>query len=141
MTSLFAVRDKVSTELKHLESQEIIEQIDSSPWISNLVIAWCINREIHICVDLKEVNKAIITDKYPLPTINKLSSEFHGSTVFTKLDMRRSYLQIPLTEYSMLTAFTMHDGVYQYQRMSYGQSSAPSAFQMLFSVIYKPSNI
>ena len=55
------------------------------PWISNLVVACRKSGEVRLCVDLKSVNKAIIPDKYPLPTIEELSVEFHHSTVFTKL--------------------------------------------------------
>ena len=38
--------------------------------------------------NLKTMNKAIFPDKYPLPTLEELSAEFHHSTLFTKLDMK-----------------------------------------------------
>ncbi|XP_030838443.1 uncharacterized protein K02A2.6-like [Strongylocentrotus purpuratus] len=110
-----AVRDEVSKELHRLESDGIIERIDSSPWVSNLVIARRKNGDLRLCVDLRAVNKAIIPDKYPLPTMNELSASFHGAKVFSKLDMRRSYLQ--------------------YRRMPYGLNSAPSAFQKIVSSV------
>ena len=132
----FSVREEVSTELHRLEADGIIEKIDSSPWISNLVIARRKNGELRLCIDLKEVNKAIIPDKYPLPTIDELSASFHGAQIFTKLDMRRSYLQVPLAAESRnLTAFVTHEGVFQYRRMPYGLSSAPSAFQKIVSSV------
>ena len=63
-------------------------------------------------------------------------TEFCGSTIFSKLDLRKRYLQIPLHEDSKhLTAFITHDGVFQYKRMPYGLSSAPSAFQKILSSI------
>ncbi|XP_072169474.1 uncharacterized protein [Diadema setosum] len=94
------------------------------------------NGELRLCIDLKEVNKAIIPDKYPLPTINELSASFHGAGIFTKLDMRRSYLQVPLAPESRhLTAFMTHEGVFQYRSMPYGLSSAPSAFQKIVSSV------
>ncbi len=131
-----AVRDEVATELRRLEHDGIIEKIDSSPWISNLVIARRKSGEIRLCVDLKAVNKAIFPDRYPLPTMEELAAEFHGSTVFTKLDLRRSYLQVNLKEESrQLTAFVTHIGVFQYRRMPYGLSSSPSAFQKILSSI------
>ena len=134
----FSIREEVSAELKRLNEQGITEPIDSSPWISNLVVARRKSGEIRLCVDLKAVNKAIIPDKYPLPTIEELSAEFHHSAVFSKLDMRRSYLQVPLAEDSKyLTAFITHDGIFQYCRMPYGLSSAPSAFQKVLSSVLK----
>ena len=131
-----SVRPEVSAELKRLEEAGIIEKIDSSPWISNLVVARQKNNEIRLCVDLRAVNKAVIPDKYPLPTLEELTSEFHGSTVFSKLDLRRSYLQVPLTKDARhLSAFITHDGVFQYTWMCYGLASAPSAFQKILSSI------
>ena len=91
----FSVREEVSRELKRLQDDGMVEVIDSSTWISNIVVARRKSGEIRLCVDLKAANRAIIPDKYPLPTIKELSAEFHHSTVFTKLDMRRSYQQVP----------------------------------------------
>ena len=77
----FSVREEVSSELKRLQDEEIIEPVDASSWISNLVV------EIRLCVNLKAVNKAIIPDKHPLPTIDELSVECHDSMYFTKLEV------------------------------------------------------
>ena len=55
------------------------------PLISNIVVVCRKPGEVRLCVDLKSVNKAIIPDKYPLPTIEELSVEFHHSTVVSKL--------------------------------------------------------
>ena len=54
----FSVREDVSRELKRLQDDGMIEPIDSSPWISNLVVARRKSGEIRLCVDLKAVNKA-----------------------------------------------------------------------------------
>ena len=130
------LREEVSKELRRLEEIDVIEKIDSSSWISNLVVARRPTGEIRLCVDLRDVNKAIIPDKYPLPSQEELMTEFCGSTIFSKLDLRKSYLQIPLHEDSKyLTAFITYDGVFQYKRMPYGLSSTPSAFQKILSSI------
>ncbi|ROJ48029.1 hypothetical protein DPX16_5295 [Anabarilius grahami] len=58
----------------------------------NLVIG---KKKIHVHVqvhvDRRFVNKAVIPDKYPLPTAEGLTTYFYGSTVFSKL--RQGYLQ------------------------------------------------
>ena len=114
----FAVRDKVSQELKRLEAADIIEQIDSSEWVSPMVVAYKRSGDVRLCVDLREVNKAILIDKYPLPHIQELIAELRGSTVFSTLD---------------LTAFITHDGLFRFKRVCFGLASAPSAFQKLMS--------
>nr|XP_039268356.1 uncharacterized protein K02A2.6-like [Styela clava] len=133
-----SVRASVSAELKRLEDNDVIEKIETSPWISNIVIVPKKNNEIRLCVDLRQVNMAIIPDKYPLPTMTELTSKFHSSTVFSKLDLRRSYEQVPLAkDKRYLTAFITHDSIYQYKRIPYGLCSAPSCFQKILSMILK----
>ncbi len=131
-----ALRDAVEAELHRLVEADVIEPVDASPWVSNLVIAKKKGGGLRLCVDLTDVNKAIIPDKYPLPTAEELTSHFHGSTVFSKMDLRNGYLQVPLAPASMdLTAFVTHVGVFRFKRMAFGLSSAPSCFQKIMSLI------
>lgn len=131
-----ALRDGVSTELKLLLDAGIIEAVDASPWVSNLVVAKKKSGALRVCVDLRAVNKAIIPDKFPLPTSEELTAQFHGSTVFSKLDLRQGYLQVPLHPSSRnLTAFVTHVGVFRYTRMPFGLSSAPSCFQKIMASV------
>ena len=83
-----SLREEVSRELHHLEEQDIIETIDSSPWISNLVVARRKTGEIRLCVDLRAVSKAIIPDKYPLPSQEELMTEV--STVVEQINAHRA---------------------------------------------------
>ena len=67
------------------------------------------NVNLQICMDLRAMNKAIIPDKYPLPTAEELTTHLNGSTVFSKLDLRQGYLQVSLAHESRdLTAFITH---------------------------------
>ncbi len=116
-----ALRDGVSAELKQLLDVGIIEPVDASPWVSNLVVCQKKSGALRVCVDLLAVNKAVIPDRFPLPTSEELTAQFHGSTVFSKLDLRQGYLQVPLHPYSRnLTAFVTHAGVFCYTRMPFG---------------------
>ncbi|XP_057713151.1 uncharacterized protein K02A2.6-like [Corythoichthys intestinalis] len=132
-----ALRDDVSAELQKLLDAGVIERVDASPWISNLVVARKKTGGLRPCIDLRQVNKAVIPDKYPLPTSEELSAKFHGSSVFSKLDLRQGYLQVPLhPESRNLTAFVSHMGVFRYTRMPFGLSSAPSCFQKIMTTIF-----
>ena len=131
-----AFREGVTDELTSLLEEGIIEPINAAPWISNLVVAQKKSGGLRVCVDLRQVNKAVIPDKYPLPTAEELTTLFHGSAVFSKLDLRQGYLQVPLHPASRdLTAFVTHAGVFRYTRMPFGLSSAPSCFQKVMSTI------
>ena len=132
-----ALRDDVTAELKKLLEVGIIEPVNASPWISNLVMAKKKSGGLRVCVDLRAVNQAVIPDKYPLPTAEEVTSQFYGSKLFTKLDLRQGYLQVPLHPDSRnLTAFVTHAGVFQYTRMPFGLCSAPSCFQKIMSTIF-----
>ncbi len=123
-----ALRDEVTAELQMMLAMGVIEPVNAAPWISNLVIARKKSGGIRVCVDLRSVNKAVIPDKYPLPTAEELTTHFYGSTVFTKLDLRQGYLQVPLHPSSRnLTAFVHRD-----RRPDLTVSGAPSPRFVLF---------
>lgn len=75
------------------------------------------------------VNKAIIPKKYLLPTTEELTTQFHRSTIFSKLDFRQGYLQVPLhPENRTLIVFITHKVVFHYELVAFGVSSAHSYF-------------
>ena len=134
----FALRDKVKSELHRLLNDQIIEPVDASPWISNLVIAVKPTGRVRLCVDLRQVNKAVIANSFPLPRIDEVFHKTNGSKVFSKIDLSDAYLQLPLAEESRnLTAFTSHEGIFRYRRVCFGLASAPSAFQAMMETIFK----
>ncbi len=133
-----SVRAAVSEELKTLEENGIIEKIDSSEWVSPIVVTKRKNDTIRMCVDLREPNKAVVPDSHPLPLIEDILSALHGSVMFSSLDLKNAYYQLKLHEESRgLTAFITHEGLYQFCRVPYGLCSAPSAFQRMMSMILK----
>ncbi len=131
-----AMRDKVTTELQGMLAADLIEPIDASPWVSNLVIVQKRSGGMRLCIDLRGPNKAVVPDKYPLLTIEELTTLFYGSSVFTKLDLKQGYMQIPLHEDSRnLTAFVTHMGLFRFKRIPFGLSSAPSCFQKIMATV------
>jgi len=85
-----------------------------------------------LCVNLSDVNKAIIPNTYPLPTMDELTEQIAGSTVFLKVDLLRGYLQLELAEdWRYLTTFVTHEGVYRSRSLPFGLASGPSAFHQV----------
>ncbi|XP_062511237.1 uncharacterized protein K02A2.6-like [Corticium candelabrum] len=131
-----AIRDEVAAELRRWEEAGVIEKVDSSPWLSNMVVVCKKSGEIRLCVDLSAVNQAVIPRRHPLPTAEDITAEFHRSTVFSKLDLKQDYLQLRMAEGSpCITAFLTQVGVFQFRRMPFGLSSAPSAFQKMMTSV------
>ncbi|KAJ8373726.1 hypothetical protein SKAU_G00043060 [Synaphobranchus kaupii] len=131
-----SVTGAVSDELKRLLAAGVIEPIDASAWVSPIVVIQKKSGKIRMCVDLREPNKAVIIDAFPLPHMDKLLSSLQGSTVFSSIDLANAYYQVPLSEESRdLTAFITHDGLFRFCRVPYGLASAPSAFQKMMSIV------
>ena len=128
----FAIRDQVSQELLRLQNEGIIEKIDSSEFISPLVVVHKANGKIRLCVDMRKVNESIVIDRFPLPTVDEIFQEMHGAKYFSRLDCASAYHQLALHEESRdLTAFISHEGIFRFTRTCFGLASAPSAFQKL----------
>ena len=127
----FHVRKQVSAKLNELERLDIIEKVSGpTPWVSPLVDVPKSSGEIRVCVDMRQVNTAVIRERYPIPTIEESLQDLNGAAVFSKLDLKWGYHQIELDEKSReLTTFTTHDGLYRYKRLMFGISAAPEIYQ------------
>ncbi|MFZ1075317.1 MAG: reverse transcriptase family protein [Minisyncoccia bacterium] len=128
----------MEAEFKRMQQCDVLEPIESSTWVSNMVVVPKSNGAVRICCDLSDLNKAVIPDRYPLPTIEELSRFFAGSRYFTKIDLKWGYLQVLLhPSVRHLTAMITPLGLFQWKRLPFGLSSAPSYFQMVMSIITK----
>jgi hypothetical protein len=115
-----------------MEREGIIERIDASVWTSNIVVARKKCGGVRVCVNLSDVNKALVPQRYPLPTMEELTERIAGSTVFSKLDLAWGYLQLELAEECRyVTAFVSHEGVFQWRSLPFGMATGPSAFQQV----------
>ncbi|XP_070392639.1 uncharacterized protein [Dermacentor albipictus] len=131
-----ALREQVTNELRRLEDCDVIERVEASEWVSPLVVVRKKDGAIQLCVDLREPNKAIVIDGYPLPHVEELLQMFHGATYFSKLDLASAYHQLLLEEGSRdLTTFITHEGLFRFKRVCFGLASAPAVFQKMMSQI------
>jgi hypothetical protein len=81
-------------------------------------------------IDYRRLNDITIKDSYPLPQIDEMMDQIHGSEIFTKLDLKSGYNQIqirPGDKWKM--TFMMPFGPYHMQVMTFGFVNAPSCFQ------------
>ena len=86
--------------------------------------------EIRICLDPKDLNKAVKRPKSQMPTLHEVLPKLSKAQVFTTLDAKNGFYQICLDEKSSkLTTFWTPFGWYRYLRMPFGVSAAPEEFE------------
>ncbi|XP_053373962.1 uncharacterized protein K02A2.6-like [Mercenaria mercenaria] len=134
----YALKDKVTEELKILEKDGVIERVDNSSWASPLVVVPKADKKsLRLCGDYKvSVNREISEDQYPLPNVDDMFATLAGGKKFTKLDLTQAYAQLELDENSKdLLTINTHLGLYKYNRLAYGVSSAPAIFQSVMDTV------
>ena len=83
----FSLRDKVKKKVEELVSMDITEPVKGlTPWVSPVVVVPQQNDKIRLCVDMRWANEVIITERYPIPTVDEVLQSLNQSTVFSKLD-------------------------------------------------------
>ncbi|KAK2569825.1 Uncharacterized protein P5673_005676, partial [Acropora cervicornis] len=97
--------EAVNNELDRMVEWNIIEEVtEPSPWVSNLVIVPKKSGDLRVCCDLREVNKAVIRERYVLPKVDDMLHALRGSRYFAKIDAKGGFFQLMLAEELRLKA-------------------------------------
>ncbi|GFS04633.1 Pol polyprotein [Elysia marginata] len=84
------------------------------------------------------LNKAVLQEVHPLSSVDDDLARLAGSRVFTKLDARSGFWQMPLDSQSrLLTTSLIPFGRFCMNRLPFGISSAPEIFQRRMSEILR----
>ena len=110
----------------------VIEEANSS-YSTNVVVVGKKDGEgkgmDRLCINLAPLNKVTIPDKYPLPNIDEMLTNFYGATIFTTLDLAAAYWQIMLRDKDKAkTVFLTRNRQYQFRVMPFGLNNVPATF-------------
>ena len=83
------LRDDVEKELTSLESERVVTKVtEPTPWVSSLVVVPEPNGTLRICIDPRDLNKAVQREHYPSKSIEEVATRLTGARVFSVLDAK-----------------------------------------------------
>ena len=86
--------------------------------------------------DYRDLNKAIIRERFILPKIEDTLHALQGSKYFAKIDAKNGFLQLNLSEECRyLTTFITNKGCFQFKRVPFGLSDISETFQKVMEEI------
>lgn len=131
-----ALIPKIKAKLNEMECEKHITKVtEPTDWVSSMVVV-IKGEKIRICIDPKDLNKAIRREQYPIPTVEEVVSGMPGAKVFSVLDAKSGFLQIKLDyESSLLTTFNTPVGRYRWLRLPFGIRSAPEIYQRIMDTM------
>ena len=139
------LQERVETELNKLIDQKHIIKLDKcsdQQFISPIVITVKKDQTVKLALDSKKINKYIHKNKYKMANIDRLldnieqvvKSDKSNQTLFSTLDLKYAYSQIPLDKatreqcnFSLIGGNAT--GTYQFQTGFYGLTDMPAEFQ------------
>ena len=133
----YAARQIIDDHVQKLLRQGVVEQ-SHSPWSSPVILVKkSSSNEFRFCVDFRKINNVIKKDLYPIPRIDDTLENLQGASIFTTLDMKNSFHQIPLAENSReYTAFRTISGNYQFRSVPQGLNVSSAAFTRACNIAF-----
>ena len=128
-------RQEVERQIEDMLAKGIISP-STSPYAAPVTMAKKKDGSWRFCVDYRRLNAQTVRDQHPIPQIADILDNLGGSKVFSTLDLKSGFWQIPIAEQDRpKTAFCCHVGLFHYNRMPFGLTNAPAAFQRTMNAV------
>ena len=80
-----------------MEDLDVIEKDDEpTDWVNSMVKIVKPNGKLRICIDPRDLNRAVKCDYHPMTTIDKIATRMPNAQVFSVLDASSGFWQIKL---------------------------------------------
>ena len=126
---------------------KIVEEFVDRGWLEPSYSEWAstafvvpkkVEGDWRMVVDYRGLNEVTVHDSYNLPLIDSLLQKQAAMKVFTVLDMKKGYHQMPLAKESRhFSAMTTPSGLWQWKVMPMGVKNGNAAFQRMMEWILK----
>ena len=117
----------------------MIERVqEATDWVNSMVTVVKPNGKLRICIDPRDLNKAIKRGYYPMRTIEEIASRMPNAKLFSVLDASSGFWQVQLDHASTkLCTFNTPFGRYMFKRLPFGISSTQDVFQAVMSEMFE----
>ena len=116
-----------------MENKGIIAKLkegEPTAWANSLVYRRKPNGQLRICLDPKDLNRAIQREHHTVPTLEEILPKLAGAKYFSIVDAKCGYWNVQLDEQSSyLTTFNSPLGRYRFLRMPFGLKVSQDVFQ------------
>ena len=133
-------REIIKKHINDMLRNRIIKPVSEGVFSSPTLLVPKKDGNLRFCADLREMNKILEEDVYPLPLIKDVLDALGSSKakVFSLIDLRSAFWQIEVHPSSQkyLTINT-HMGRYAFRVLPFGLHSSPSAFQRLMNTVLR----
>ena len=143
------LEDAFKEEIKSLVKLGILEEVkEHTDWVNSYVIVeknsgnyhspnHRIKRKLRICLDPRDLNKALERDLYHTHSVDEITAKLQGMIVFTIVDFKKGYWMVVLhPESRKLTCMVLPPGRFQCTRLPMGTVVAQDIFQSKLDSIF-----
>ena len=124
---------EAKTQIEYLLEHNFIRPSDS-PYGAPILFVPKKDGGLRFCVDYRWLNKKTVRNRYPLPLPEEMFDRLGGAKVFSKIDLKSGYWQIPVRDGDVhKTAFKTRWGLYEYLVMPFGVTNAPAQFMHMMN--------
>ena len=96
-----------------------------------------VQKKLRICLDPRDLNKALEHEPYYTHSIEEIIGKFHGMTKFTIADFNKGYWMVELDpESRKYTTMALDIGRFQWTRLPMGSIVAQDVFQRKLDAIF-----
>ncbi|XP_059045822.1 uncharacterized protein LOC131841533 [Achroia grisella] len=132
----------IDEEIQKLLKDKIIEP-SQSPWRAQVLVTSSEHHKKRMVIDYSQtINRFTLLDAYPLPSIEDVIAKVSKHKIFSKIDLKSAYHQVPILESEKsYTAFEAGGNLYQFRRIPFGVTNGVAAFQRAINNIIKSEQL
>jgi hypothetical protein len=128
---------ELQMQLKELLDLGIIRP-SVSPWGAPVIFVKKKDGSLRLCIDYRDLNRATLKNRYPMPRIDDLFDQMKGAPMFSKIDLRSGYHQLRIKEGDIpKMAFRTRFGHYDFVVLPFGLTNAPTVFMSLMNGVFQ----